>query len=107
MHHISPIWQIRIGMDTNQETSIYETYGGEASVTVITPDILHCNVTRTFWITWTSDSIAVGQGGNFYEGRITEHKPMSRVNIVQAMGIGSSHLSELDYEFINIQGRLN
>lgn len=91
-------------MNNNQEVGIFERYGGPETKTAIVPDILDCYAFRTFWITWSSNSIAIGQGGNFYEGLLLEMQTNARLHTVQALGIGSSHLTDLDYEFINIQG---
>ena len=44
----------RIGIRSTVDGSLVK----DTSVT----NILHCNVSRSFWITWTVDSVKVGQG---------------------------------------------
>ena len=42
--------QIVIGGEDNQKTSIIETSSGEEKSSASTPDILHCDEPRWFWV---------------------------------------------------------
>jgi Farnesoic acid 0-methyl transferase len=42
-------------------TVIVHDIGGTSVTQVITPQILNCNASKTFWIQWTSGNITVGQ----------------------------------------------
>ena len=53
-------------------------------------DILHCNVSRSFWITWTLDSVKVGQGDVINEPLLawesTDVHPILGVSVTTGSG---------------------
>ncbi|CAH1794507.1 unnamed protein product [Owenia fusiformis] len=55
-------YEIVIGGWDGTKSAIRESKQGQTVVFVDTPDILNCNVSRTFWVSWLNGAINVGRG---------------------------------------------
>lgn len=59
-------YEIMIGANGNQASKIgkdgLSSGGGGGVVEAATPNVLHCNYTRSFWISWRGTYVQVGSG---------------------------------------------
>ena len=75
-----------------------------------TPNILSCDVFRTFWVMWSTNTVSVGYGGAPKPGTnnqfISYTNPNGTGEYIQAVGIINSAQIIAEYEFVHLTGNL-
>ena len=81
----SPLYNIAIGDDKNRQSTIRDKNNSPVLV-ANTPGILDCQEERDFWLSWTDQTIRVGEGsdsGNmFLEYYMPDYVPITEVSVV-------------------------
>ena len=57
--HTSPIYVVKI---SDNVTSILSDVAGNVLINASTPDIINCDETRTFWVSWQDRIIGKSRG---------------------------------------------
>lgn len=71
--------EVRLGVHDNQGSQLAHAQQGTVLFDSSTPDILHCDDYRMFWLRWVNNYIEVGRGN-----MVGEHKFL---NVQQPTGI--------------------
>ncbi len=69
-----------------------------------TPNILHCDEFRAFYVTWTESTVNVGTGASIYHNNILSYTNED-IPLTQAIALMSAAHSEVDYEIIKLVGK--
>ena len=102
MQQVSNSYEIIIGGYSNQRSEIRPNVQTVPVTWLDTPDILSCNETRFFWVSWEGGVIEVGLGLRVGQRRFLFWKDLSPRNVT-AVGF-SSWDKENDWEFTHNEG---
>jgi hypothetical protein len=58
----SYVVDVGLGYDNNQKSFIRLLIGSSSSFETSTPNLLHCDDMRAFWVSWDHEYIKVGRG---------------------------------------------
>lgn len=64
---------IEIGADNNEELIITDGLNGAIFARTNAPGLLECNRMKTFWVNWSDDKLAVGQGPIVSSGELLRY----------------------------------
>ena len=78
---------------------------GSTAVTLMTPNILKCNITQFFWISWDDSSVQFGKGrfpGNF--NSLTYQERDGPAYEIRAVGLSSAEMSDITWQYSSVEG---
>ena len=88
-------YEVVIGSQDNTKTEIRGSVGGSPLYEVNTPQILNCNASRLFWITWSSGTISVGTGSVPQQDRLLyfqdpQWHPVNSMSVMTPAGVAGT-----------------
>ena len=66
-------YEVRIGTESNTKTVIIPDPKNSHQESVDSPDVLHCNEYRPFWISWLYGTLYVGKGTHVWENELISY----------------------------------
>ena len=103
VQNFDKVYEIALGINRNEESQIRQARQSGAVVVVDTPDILHCNESRMFWIRWADTRIAVGSGAVVGVGQFMDWQRESPPNILY-VGLQTGWSASGEWTIRNVEG---
>jgi hypothetical protein len=85
-------YELVIGTSDNSFTVLRDAVNGQMLTQSNTAEILHCTMTRMFWISWAADAISFGSGTVLEQSRLLYFKdsnshPVNAVSVMTPLGV--------------------
>lgn len=97
-------YQIVLGSDDNQKSSIRKKEPYQHTETFDTPNVLNCESYLDFWLSWTSNIIEMGTGVTTGNNMLFSWRDVSNPYPINVLSLASRHSGQVVWQFLRESG---